>query len=122
MTTEERILTAVNAGNLKHRMTIMAPAVSIDAYGNRKAVYSRLADVWAYVEVHASQISETTAEKHITRKSIIAFRYRPDVPADARYQVGGKMYSPSGAPIDACGAHRIIFVECIEEVKNGAIT
>lgn len=122
MTTEERILTAVNAGNLKHRMTIMVPAVSIDACGNRKMVYSRLAGVWAYVEVHASQISETTVEKHITRKSIIAFRYRPDVPADARYQVGSKMYSPAGAPIDACGAHRIIFVECIEEVKNGAIT
>lgn len=122
MTTEERILTAVNAGNLKHRMTIMAPAVNIDAYGNRKAVYSRLADVWAYIEVHASQISETTAEKHITRKSIIAFRYRRDVPADARYQVGGKTYIPSGAPIDACGAHRVIYVECIEEVKNDAIT
>lgn len=122
MTTEERILTAVNAGNLKTRLSILVPSITVDDYGNRKTGYKVLAAVWAYIETHASQISETTAEKHITRKSIIAFRYRPDVPADARYQVGSKMYSPAGAPIDACGAHRIIFVECIEEVKNGAIT
>lgn len=122
MTTEERILTAVNAGNLKTRLSILVPSITVDDYGNRKTGYKILAAVWAYIETHASQISETTAEKHITRKSIIAFRYRPDIPANAHYQAGGKVYTPTGAPVDACSVHRVIYVECIEEVKNDAIT
>lgn len=122
MTTEERILSIFHAGKLKTRLSILVPSITVDDYGNRKTGYKALAAVWAYIETHASQISETTAEKHITRKSIIAFRYRPDVPANARYQVNGRVYAPSGAPIDACGAHRVIYVECIEEVKNDAIT
>lgn len=122
MTTEERILTAVNAGKLKRRIKILTPTVTVDDYGNRKADYSLLAEVWAYIETHSSQISETTGEKHITRKSIIAFRYRSDLPANARYQVADRIYTPTGAPIDACNAHRVIYVECVEEIKNAEIT
>ena len=79
MTTEERILQAVTAGNLRQRVTLMQSAMARDDYGNSKKAYSPGDTVWAYIENHSSQVYETAGEVHIVRKSLIAIRYREGI-------------------------------------------
>ena len=40
MTTEERILQTVTAGNLRQRVTLIQPVMARDDYGNSKKAYS----------------------------------------------------------------------------------
>lgn len=119
MTTEERILQAVTAGNLRQRVILMQPAMARDDYGNSKKAYSPGDTVWAYIENHSSQVYETAGEVHIVRKSLVAIRYREGITPETRYMNGGRLYIPTGAPIDACGCHRALYVECVEELENG---
>lgn len=119
MTTEERILQAVTAGNLRQRVTLMQPAMARDDYGNSKKVYSASDTVWAYIENHSSQVYETAGEVHIVKKSLVAIRYREGITPETRYMNDGRLYIPTGAPIDACGRHRALYVECVEELENG---
>lgn len=118
MTTEERLLSTITPGQLKHRISIMAPTLSIDDYGNQKETYTEKEKVWAYIEVHASQTYQTNGEIHIVRKSILAFRYREGITPKTRYMDGNKVYKATGAPVDACGRHRLIYVECVEELED----
>ncbi len=119
MTTEERILQTVTAGNLHQRVTLMQPVYTRDAYGNSQKAYSAGETVWAYIENHSSQVYETAGEVHIVRKSLVAIRYREGITPDTRYMNGSRLYVPTGAPIDACGRHRALYVECVEELENG---
>lgn len=117
-TAEERLLETVTAGNLKSRVTLMDPVETIDDYGNRKKLWVPGATVWAYIENHTSQVYETAGEMHIIRKSIIGIRYRKGITPSTRYASNDRIYKPTGAPIDACGRHKCIYVECVEELKN----
>lgn len=118
MTTEERILQKVTAGNLQSRVTILAPSATVDSRGNQKITYTAGPSVWAYIETHASQIYETTDEVHIIRKMIIVMRYRPGLTPEHRFKFSDRIFKPIGAPIDAKVKHQWTYIECIEEVKN----
>lgn len=118
MTTEERLLSTVTPGQLQHRVSIMAPTLSIDDYGNQKETYEEVGKVWAYIETHAAQTYETAGEVHIVRKSIVVIRYREGITPKTRYVEGNRIYRPTGAPIDACGKHRLIYIECVEELED----
>lgn len=116
MTTEERLLSVINPGKLNHLATVLKATRETDARGNIIETWKPAGEVHCYVEQYSAQVYQTTGENHITRKTLIATRYRPDAEG-SRYVVAGHTYIPTGAHIDACLKHRITFVECIEEVK-----
>ena len=118
MITEERMLKAVTAGNLKQRVEILDPVYSTDGYGNTIIDHEVVDSAWCYIEQHATQVTETTGEIHLTRKVIIAMRYRDSITNDTWFKLGKKIYRPSGPAIDACLRKRAVFVECVEEVKH----
>lgn len=118
MTTEERILQTVTAGNLRQRVTILIPSSGIDSYGNERITYKEGSTVWAYVENHASEMYETTAELHIIRKVLIVVRYRRDLSPASRFKVNGSVFKCMGTPVDACGRHKLTYMECVTEDTN----
>lgn len=118
MTTEERLLSEVTIEKLKSRLTILNPTPSLDSLGNQVITYTPGKTVWAYVEVHATDMSETEGESHITRKVLLVFRYRKDLTPETHFQVGETIYVPISPPTDACGVHKYTYVECVEEVKD----
>lgn len=118
MTTEERILQTVTAGNLRQRVTLMQPAMARDDYGNERITYKEGSTVWAYVENHASEMYETTAESHIIRKVLIVVRYRRDLSPASRFKVDGSVFKCMGTPVDACGRHKLTYMECVTEDTN----
>lgn len=118
MTTEERILHTVTAGNLRQRVTILIPSGGIDSYGNERITYKKGSTVWAYVENHASEMYETTAESHIIRKVLIVMRYCSDLLPESRFMVRGSVFKCLGTPVDACGRHKLTYMECVTEDTN----
>ena len=118
MTTEERILHTVTAGKLRQRVTILIPSGDIDSYGNERITYKEGSTVWAYVENHASEMYETTAESHIIRKVLIVIRYRSDLMLESRFRVRGSVFKCLGTPVDACGRHKLTYMECVAEDTN----
>lgn len=83
MTTEGRLLEELTIDDFRNRLTILYPKAAIDSRGNEIITYTEGPIVWAYVEVHATGMSTSSSESHITRKVLLVFRYRNDLsPAD----------------------------------------
>ena len=118
MTTEERLLKDVMASKMRSRVTILIPSGSTDSYGNERITYKEGSTVWAYVENHASEMYETTAESHIIRKVLIVIRYRSDLMPESRFRVRGSVCKCLGTPVDACGRHKLTYMECVAEDTN----
>lgn len=118
MTTEERLLNTVSAGMFHDRVTILNPTAEIDTYGRQVITYAPGNTVWAYIETHSTQVYKTTGQTHITRKTLIVMRYRTGLNEKTRYQVDGHTFRSAGTPQDACGKHKLTYVECIEEYKD----
>lgn len=118
MTTEERLLKDVMASKMRSRVTILIPSGGIDSYGNERITYKEGSTVWAYIENHASEMYETTAESHIIRKVLIVVRYRQDLSPASRFKVNDSVFKCMGTPVDACGRHKLTYVECVTEDTN----
>lgn len=118
MTTEERLLKDVMASKMRSRVTILISSGDIDSYGNERITYKEGSTVWAYVENHASEMYETTAESHIIRKVLIVVRYRQDLTPASRFKVNSSVFKCMGTPVDACGRHKLTYMECVTEDTN----
>lgn len=118
MTTEERLLEELTIDDFRNRLTILYPKAAIDSRGNEIITYKEGPTVWAYVEVHATGMSTSSSESHITRKVLLVFRYRNDLSPEIHFRMNGEIYVPISPPTDACGRHKYTYVECVEEVKN----
>lgn len=118
MTTEERLLEELTIDNFRNRLSLLFPIASIDTRGNEIITYKEGPTVWAYVEVHATGMSTSSSESHITRKVLLVFRYRNDLSPETHFRMNGEIYVPISPPTDACGRHKYTYVECVEEVKN----
>lgn len=118
MTTEERLLHEVTVGMMRSRVTILHPSGGVDAYGNEEISYREGSTVWAYVENHASEINESASEVHIIRKVLIVMRWRTDLKPESRFKVNGSVFKCLGTPVDACGRHKLVYVECVTEDTN----
>lgn len=118
MTTEERLLHEVTVDKMRGRVTILHPSGGIDDYGNEKISYEEGSTVWAYVENHATEMNESAVEAHIIRKVLIVMRWRKDLKPESRFKVNGSVFKCLGTPVDACGRHKLTYMECVTEDTN----
>ena len=88
MTTEERLLREVTVDKMRSRVTILHPSGGTDDYGN------------------------------IIRKVLIVMRWRKDLKPESRFKVNGSVFKCLGTPVDACGRHKLTYMECVTEDTN----
>ena len=45
-------------------------------------------------------------------------RYRRDLSPASRFKVNGSVFKCMGTPVDACGRHKLTYMECVTEDTN----
>lgn len=90
------------AGELDRRITLQGVSTSTDAFGQRVATYSTLAEVWANVVESGGAEGEEGDMVAATHKVAFTIRYRADVNERMRVVYNGVTYKIlSVTPLDA---------------------
>lgn len=82
----------MNAGKLRHRITLQRRDVTQDAFGAPVDTWTDVATVYASIDpLKGSQLLAAQAFGNETKAKII-IRYRPGITADMRVVFGAKIY------------------------------
>jgi SPP1 family predicted phage head-tail adaptor len=104
----------MNAGALRHRVTILSPVRTESATGGRAPTsWATVATVWASLTQQAAH-EQTEGKQTVHRVTHeVRLRYRDDVTADCRLSFRGRTFAISSvANVDELGAElRLIAVE-----------
>lgn len=108
----------MNAGKLRHRVTIQELVRADDGYGGITETWQDVATVWAAVEplrgserYRAQQVQSELAYK-------VTMRYRAGIKPQMRLVYGGRVLEIE-AVIDVEELHRWLELLCSEVVQNG---
>jgi SPP1 family predicted phage head-tail adaptor len=108
----------MNAGSLRHRVTIQQKAIGVDAFGGATETWTDVVTVWAAVEpmqgrelANAQTVSAETTTK-------ITMRYRPWVIPANRIVFEGKYYNLQSV-VDPGMQHRELIIMASEGLNEG---
>jgi len=107
---------AMNAGNLRHRVTILQKTTDIDTDGYPVEEWVAVATVWAAVEPISGREYFQAAAVQAENQTRFTMRYRKDVTPDMRLQYDGQDYEIK-AILDLGGWRR--WLEIMGEVVTG---
>lgn len=104
----------MNAGKLRHRLTLQRATVTRGATGQELKTWHDLATVWG--EAQAQTMPEGTAEKQVTAlsKYVVTIRYYPGLTALDRVLFDGRPLNIDSQPVDADGKKREMTFTAIE--------
>ena len=106
----------MNAGRLRHRVTVEQPVVSSDGYGGNTVSWAIFATVWAAVEPLSGReyFQAQQAQATVTHK--VAMRYIPGVTPRMRIKHGSRYLNIISA-IDTDERHRELVLMCEEVIQ-----
>jgi SPP1 family predicted phage head-tail adaptor len=107
----------VNAGELRHRVTIELPLETPDGEGGQSVVWTPLATVWA--DIRPQQARETAAAQQVQARTthIIRIRYRADILPTMRVVAGGRIFAIHGV-LDDGERRRRLTLFCEENAPS----
>lgn len=103
----------MNAGRLRHRVTVQTPTRSANATGERTLTWSTVATVWAGVEPRRSVERDEASQQIAPTTYDIEMRYRSDITPACRLQWGGKVLNITSV-INVGNRNREISVVAVE--------
>lgn len=110
---------ALDAGKLRHRVTIQRPAQSRDSSGDVRVSWLDVATVWAAVEPLSVRefIAGQSMQSQVTAR--ITVRYRDGLSADMRILFRDRIYNPQGWLSDPDSGLEYLTAPCTEGTNDG---
>lgn len=105
----------MNAGKLRHKITITQSSITADQYGIEEEEISTLRSCWAAVEHRnpSEKWSHGAIEPNIT--DLFTVRYSADVSRNMRIAYSGKIYDIEGVE-DIRDEHKYLIIQAREVV------
>ncbi len=109
----------VSVGEMRHRIKILRPVMTIDDAGNSVIVgTAEVVTVWAKVLPYTAKISDGTAEVINKISYRIIIRYFTDVRVTDFVLWEGRRLALSAPPYPMDGKHRWLVMECGELIED----
>lgn len=110
----------VSLNELRHRVTILHPAKTIDGEGNIVTIdLPEQFTLWAKVLPAASKITNGYMERVNEVSYKIVIRYRSDVTVEDKVLWDGKILVQTAPPYLMDGIKKYLVLECTELVEDG---
>lgn len=109
----------MNAGDLRHRITIQRQHIDIDqTTGDRHVHWQDVVNVWAKISpVSVREFVQNQQQQHQVNTRI-TIRYRKDIDTDCRLVHDGKIYNIIGILADAYTGKEYLTLACEHGVMN----
>jgi len=103
-----RFLPLINPGDMRERISLMAPAIAEDALGQKTETYAAAAVIWAQVQPLRGREYQAAAAAQNEPGVRFRIHWRADVLTTWRVRWRGKDYRIVSDPIDVNGARRVL--------------
>lgn len=109
----------MRAGDLRHRVTIQAPAEGRDSMGAVTSTWGDVATVWAAVEPLSGREYLAAGQMQHQVTTRIRMRYRDGITTKMRVKHGESYYDIQGV-INIDGRNRELHLMCVERSEGDA--
>jgi SPP1 family predicted phage head-tail adaptor len=103
----------MEAGELRHRITIQSKTISSDSIGNQTTAWSDFITVWAKKEEKSGREYLKASQPNIERTVIFTIRYTSEIDESMQISYGDKVYDIQ-AILDTEGRKRSLTLVCRE--------
>lgn len=110
---------AINAGDLRHRITLQRPAAGPDALGQMVPTWQTVDEVWGWVRQQQGREWLAADSAQASGKASVRIRWRNDVRPDWRVLWRGQPYAIVGEPVDVQGARVMLELLCVSGAAGG---